>query len=68
MMARPKDDRPTVKISCRVYDTDLERLRVYYPNTGYNLVIRRLIARHVRRLEEKYEREKVEEGSTTNGS
>ncbi len=42
---------PTTKISLRLFSTDHDLLKKYYPAVGYNEVIRSLVHRHVRKLE-----------------
>lgn len=39
------------KISLRLFDGDLERLRLYYPSHPYNAVIRQLVHNHLNRLD-----------------
>ena len=45
-----KDIQPMRKITIRLYETDLDLLRMAYQSAGYNQVIRSLVARHARRL------------------
>ena len=51
----PKEERPLSIISVRLFTYDLEQLREFYPR-GYNKVIRKLVGRHIRKLEERSER------------
>lgn len=44
------EDRELVKMTVRYFSEDLEYLRLAYPHTGYNTVLRALAARHVRKL------------------
>ena len=46
----PRESNKT-KISLRLFDGDLERLRRFYPANGYNEVIRALVHAHLNRLE-----------------
>ena len=48
----PKEDRNLSLVSVRLFEHDLEKLKEFYPR-GYNKVIRKLVARHVRKLEER---------------
>ncbi|KKN65203.1 hypothetical protein LCGC14_0483790 [marine sediment metagenome] len=43
-------DRETDLVTARIYADDMEHLRICYQGTGYNAVIRALVARHVRKL------------------
>ena len=45
-----KLERPSVKITIRVFEDDLEYLKMTYTGTGYNGIFRALGARHVRKL------------------
>ena len=40
------------KVTIRPFKEDVDVLRTAYGKAGYNDIIRRLVARHVRRLEE----------------
>ena len=51
----PKEERPLSIISVRLFTYDLEQLKEFYPR-GYNKVIRKLVARHIRRLKERSDR------------
>jgi hypothetical protein len=42
--------KPLVKITVRVYQDDMDLLRMAYQHRGYNEVVRALVARHARRL------------------
>ncbi len=39
------------KVTARYYEYDIEQLKLFYPGTGYNQVLRALARRHVRALE-----------------
>lgn len=41
------------KISLRLFDGDLNRLRKFYPNTPYNEVVRKLVHHHLNGLDRK---------------
>jgi len=45
-------DRPLRKMTLRLFDDDLDLLRVAYPHCGYNEVVRALVSKHCRRLRE----------------
>jgi hypothetical protein len=44
------DKQQLRKMTVRFFDEDLHYLRDAYPTTGYNTVVRALVARHVRKL------------------
>jgi hypothetical protein len=48
-----KLESPTTKISLRLFSNDHELLKKYYPAVGYNEIIRSLVHRHVKKLEQK---------------
>jgi hypothetical protein len=39
------------KVTLRLYSLDVETLKQFYPETGYNHVVRALVHRHARQLE-----------------
>jgi hypothetical protein len=45
-----KSDRPLRKMTLRLFDDDLSLLRVAYPHSGYNEVVRALVSKHCRML------------------
>lgn len=46
-----KNGRVTGKYLIRLYKSDVEALKGFYPKAGYNAAVRTLVARSVRRLE-----------------
>lgn len=50
-MAR-KNEIGLEKITIRIFKGDVEALNRYYPTTGHNVVIRKLIRKHLRKMEE----------------
>jgi hypothetical protein len=44
------DPRQMKKMTVRFFSDDLEFLRMAYPGTGYNEILRALAARHVKKL------------------
>lgn len=44
------DRKPLVKITVRVYEDDMDLIRMAYARRGYNNIIRALVARHARKL------------------
>ena len=48
-MPRPLE-RPAKLVTLRLFEDDLEKLILAYSGTGYNAVVRALVARHVRKL------------------
>lgn len=44
------EDKELKKMTVRFYEEDLDYLRLAYPHSGYNQVVRALVARHVRKL------------------
>lgn len=42
---------PMRKQTIRLFEEDLEALRKFYPQSGYNIAIRTLVHRHVVRLQ-----------------
>lgn len=50
-MARVGSDK--TKITCRLYDGDTERLKRFYPTTGYSEIIRELVRQHLQKLEDR---------------
>ncbi len=48
-----KLEREADLVSVRIFTDDMEFLRLCYGSAGYNVVIRALVARHVRKLREK---------------
>ncbi len=48
-MARALEREPRL-VTIRLFDEDIEYLKLTYSGTGYNSVIRALVARHVRKL------------------
>lgn len=64
-MARSSETRPKKKMTVRFFEDDLAYLKAAYPGTGYNEIVRALVARHVRKLRdvtvEKLEGELTEE-------
>ena len=48
-MANPRQMK---KMTVRFYIDDLEYLKMAYPGTGYNEILRALASRHVKRLKE----------------
>lgn len=53
-MASVSDDFE--KVCVRLRSGDRERLQSYYPTAGYNRVIRELVARHLKELDERLSR------------
>jgi hypothetical protein len=51
-MARQKQDLE--KVTIRLHEGDKDILEKYYPRSGYNPVIRQLVRRHIKQLEEKF--------------
>lgn len=49
----PKISSDKTKITCRLYDGDTDRLRRFYPNTGYSEIIRELVRQHIQKLEDR---------------
>lgn len=47
----PKAPQGLTKIAIRIFDADLERLKTYYPELGYNIAIRTLITQHLNKLD-----------------
>ena len=47
------EERPLKVITIRIFESDLEKLQMYYAQVGYNVAIRRLISRHIQKLESK---------------
>ena len=45
-------DRPPRLVTLRLFNADIEYLKLAYPS-GYNIVVRALVARHVRKLKTK---------------
>lgn len=45
------------KISCRLFGGDRSTLQRFYPRAGYNQVIRALVHKHCRQLEENLNQE-----------
>lgn len=43
-------EKPCKKMTLRLFEEDLEYLRLAYPTGGYNRIVRALVARHVRAL------------------
>lgn len=50
----------------RFFKGDLERLQQFYPNIGYNHVVRTLVRKHLKALEERLA-EKIPLGELQNG-
>lgn len=50
-MAR-KNEIGLEKVTIRIFKGDLEAINRYYPTTGHNVVIRKLIRKHLRKMEE----------------
>lgn len=46
----PRESDKT-KVLIRLFDGDLERLRLYYPDHPYNAVVRQLVNRHLNQLD-----------------
>ena len=46
--AKPK----LIKTTFRVFSDDLDYLRLAYPSTGYNAIVRKLVQSHVKKLRE----------------
>ncbi len=46
-------ERPANLVTLRLFDDDMEYLRLCYAGTGYNSIVRALVARHVRKLRNK---------------
>jgi hypothetical protein len=55
------------KISLRLYQSDVDALKIYYPSAGYNRIIRGLVSRHVRELDAAYEAKRKGEPLATKG-
>lgn len=47
----PKAPQGLTKIAIRIFDEDLERLKKYYPEIGYNVAIRTLVTQHLNKLD-----------------
>jgi len=45
-------ERPAKLVTIRLFEDDLEALQLTY-STNYNVIVRSLVARHVRKLREK---------------
>ena len=56
------EQRPFKRITIRIFKSDLEALQQLYPTAGYNIVIRQLVARHIKKVEDLSER-KLEEAN-----
>lgn len=41
-------------VTIRLFDGDKKRLEEYYPSVGYNRVIRTLVRKHIKSLDEKF--------------
>ncbi len=52
-MASPKVTEPMKKITVRLFEDDLTKLRIYYPTVGYNAILRALTRKHIRLLDHK---------------
>lgn len=50
----PKAPQGLTKIAIRIFDTDLERLKKYYPEVGYNVAIRTLVTQHLNKLDQRH--------------
>lgn len=55
-MTRRKEDEDMELVSVRLFKSDKARLQSYYPKAGYNRVIRTLVRKHIRALDEKFSR------------
>lgn len=51
-----KLDEPSVLCTMRIYESDLEKLRQYYPS-GYNNPVRLLIRQHTTDLDKHFKKE-----------
>lgn len=51
-MPRPSE-RPMRKATIRLFEDQIERLRMLYPSIGYNVIIRALIEEHFNKLDRK---------------
>jgi hypothetical protein len=51
-MYRVQENEALVKHVIRFYAGDIEKLKAYYPVTGANIIVRRLIRIHIEQLEE----------------
>lgn len=47
------DGKSKVKVSLRLYQEDLNKLKIFFPSGGYNAAIRNLVSRLVKELEKK---------------
>ena len=56
-------DRELKKTTIRLFEDDLEILQQVYPATGYNKVIRALVAKHVRKIRNIAGQGAVEDGT-----
>lgn len=52
----PRSEEPLTKIHIRLFESDIEALREFYPNAGYNVAIRQLVRKHVRALQDRLAR------------
>jgi hypothetical protein len=53
-MSPPRSlERPAKLVTCRIFEDDMEYLKMAYSTAGYNKIIRALVARHVRKLKTK---------------
>lgn len=48
-----RHDEPLKKVTIRIFDSDARDLKRYYPDMGYNLILRMLVRRHLQELAEK---------------
>lgn len=49
----PRTPQGLVMISLRVYQSDVKRLKKYFPDLGYNMAVREIIKRHLDFLDKK---------------
>ena len=43
-------ERPAKLVTIRLFDDDIDYLKLCYAGAGYNVIVRALVARHVRKL------------------
>lgn len=55
-----ESETPLEKVSIRLVKSDVDTLRRIYPTAGYNFVLRTVVSRFVRRLEEKLSQQGLE--------
>ena len=65
-MAR-KDERELEVVTLRLVKGDKEILQEFYPEIGYNRVVRELVSRAAKRLREKYARQEQQNDPTSSG-